>query len=88
MSATIMKCGCRAQGTTKIDGKDVPVCVIHLCTEVMEEQPNLEGRKAECTYCGKKKDSSADLPFFEYKPDSSTDRYYCGCIGILIKGLD
>lgn len=25
--------------------------------------------------------SSAELPFFEHKPDAATDRFYCGCFG-------
>ena len=76
-----MKCGCRAQGTTVKDGKEIPVCVTHLCFEPMEEIPDLTGRQAICSMCKKKKDSSIDLPFFEYHPDKEYDWYYCGCRG-------
>ena len=55
--------------------------VICDCTELADENPSLQGRKAKCSFCGQIKDSDYDLPFFEYKPDKEYDEYYCGCGG-------
>ena len=30
---------------------------------------------------GKERESSIELPFFEYKPDKEYDKFYCGCGG-------
>lgn len=51
----IMKCGCTANGTIRraAETETNPGCVIHSCTEVLENQPVLEGRKARCSYYGK-----------------------------------
>lgn len=55
--ATMMECGHAANGTTKVDGVDVPCCVIcgmgrgdtkHLTP--METQPDLTGRRSRCAY--------------------------------------
>lgn len=83
MKKYLMQCGHVAQGTTE-DGK--PVCVICFgidpkATEVAEELPDLTGRKARCPYCRKTRDSSFDLPFFDYKKDSEEDEFYDGCLG-------
>jgi len=79
---TVMQCGCRANARTR-DGK--PCCAIHVglhpgYNKPMEVQPALTGRRARCN-CGRSADSSASLPFFEYRPDQEYDGYYCGCLG-------
>ena len=91
MSDVLMKCGHTAQA---VDGGGNPVCVFCMCEEVAEEKPDLTGRKARCSYFGKtfrrggrmvtchgEADSKYTLPFFEYKPKSQYDAYYCGCWG-------
>ena len=78
----LMKCGHTANAEYD-DGK--PCCLI--CSpkreayEVVDGKPNLAGRKAKCTDCGKITDSRWDLPFFEYCPDKEFDRFYSGCQG-------
>ena len=74
----LMKCGHMGYGETS-DGK--PYCVICMCGETAEEEPNLEGRQASCIYCSKKEKSSLSLPFFEHQPTKEFDKYYCGCEG-------
>ena len=76
----LMACGHMSQGITA-DGKYI--CIVCGCEEPWKylEKHYLESRKARCIYCGKEKDSSEDLPFFEYKKDCEYDRYYCGCEG-------
>ena len=78
MFNVLMKCGHAANAKTATNR---PACAICGCLEIAEEQPNLIGRKAKCFYCGKKTDSSLDLPFFEYCADKKEDEYYCGCMG-------
>ena len=79
----LMKCGHIGYAKDK-DGN--PCCAICAGSTpdafiVEDNQPNLAGRKARCLYCGSLKDSSPDLPFFEYRPDRKFDGYYCGCKG-------
>lgn len=64
----MMKCG-HAAG-------DTPNAFI-----VEDKEIDLTGRKARCSYCGSLRDSSPNLPFFEYKPDREFDRFYDGCKG-------
>jgi len=87
MSEILMKCGHAANGK---DGNSNPVCVICLGTTpdartVVQDNPNLTGRKARCTYyggkCKSEIDSNFNLPFFNYRPDREYDEYYCGCYG-------
>lgn len=72
-----MACG---HVSTSEDG--IPCCL--MCKEitplaqVVTEAPNLEGRVAKCYICKRSKQSSLDLPFFEYMRDRY-DYYYCGC---------
>lgn len=78
-----MKCGHIGYAKDK-DGN--PCCVICAGSTpdafiVEDNQPNLAGRKARCLYCGSLKDSSPDLPFFEYRPDRKFDGFYDGCKG-------
>lgn len=48
--------------------------------EVTPEQ--LKGRIAKCGHgCGAMQSSSLNLAFFEYLPNQTVDRYYCGCFG-------
>lgn len=82
MENVLMKCGHTANA--KYDnGK--PCCLI--CApkkeayEIIEERPNLKGRRAKCTECNIIVDSSWDLPFFEYKPNEEYDSFYSGCWG-------
>lgn len=79
----MMKCGHAANAVDK-DGN--PCCAI--CAGftpnafiVDDSAPDLTGRKAKCCYCGKERESSPELPFFEYKPDKEYDKFYCGCWG-------
>jgi hypothetical protein len=78
----LMKCGHTANAEYD-DGK--PCCLI--CSpkreayEVVDEKPDLTGRKAKCTDCGEIVDSNWNLPFFEYCPDKEYDRFYSGCWG-------
>ena len=78
----LMKCGHTANAEYD-NGK--PCCLI--CSpkreayEVVEDKPNLTGRKAKCTDCGEIVNSNWNLPFFEYCPDKEYDRFYSGCWG-------
>lgn len=78
----LMKCGHTANAEYD-DGK--PCCLI--CSpkkeayEIVDEKPDLTGRKAKCTDCGEIVDSNWNLPFFEYCPDKEFDRFYSGCWG-------
>ena len=82
MNEVLMKCGHTANAEYD-DGK--PCCLI--CSpkreayEVVDEKPNLTGRKAKCTDCGEIVDSNWNLPFFEYCPYKEYDRFYSGCWG-------
>jgi len=83
MMNPLMKCGHAANATSR--GK--PVCVICYGIDegaavIDESPPDLAGRKAKCTYCKREKDSSLELPFFEYGEGKwKHDWYYCGCRG-------
>lgn len=88
----LMKCGHTAHAR---DEHGNPACIICNCTEVEENKPDLTDRKARCSYhgqtftrcngqtitCHGEADSSYRLPFFEHKPESEFDAYYCGCWG-------
>lgn len=91
MKKAIMKCGHVANATT-VDNQ--PACVICNCTTISEQEIDLTDRKARCTYygrmvshqgrtfrCTSENNSSTSLPFFEHKPESQYDEYYCGCWG-------
>lgn len=93
----MMKCGCSSNGAVltsvgveKID--PLPICITHQCTEPMESEPDLTGRKARCSYFGKRSirsgkkcesevDSSTKLAFFKHCPQKDHDEFYCGCFG-------
>jgi hypothetical protein len=82
----LMKCG-HSDNAKRVlnNGEQIPACVICGCTEVAETPIDLTGRKARCTYYGSKChseiDSRLNLAFFNHKPDSKYDEYYCGCWG-------
>lgn len=78
MTQIQMKCGHIANATTDT-GK--PCCAICNCHEIDNKTFNLVGRKAKCSWCGHIEDSNANLPFFQSKPNSNYDSYYCGCGG-------
>lgn len=79
-SKIVMRCGHVANHK---DFKGNPIC--SLCygydhnAKIINEHVNLQGRQAKCSFCGKIKNSSLQLPFFQYTPFLSTDLYYCGC---------
>ncbi len=55
--ATMMACGCAAQGVcSRRRGQEynppIPACVIHDCIEVAPSPPDLTGRRARCVYFG------------------------------------
>lgn len=75
-----MKCGHTSQATK--DGK--PICVIcypSIDSTTVVKEPDLTGRSAKCTMCGRKVESLSTLPFFNYRKNSEYDQYYCGCRG-------
>lgn len=84
-----MQCGHAANSLTQ-NGE--PACAI--CAGVRPgwdavetAHPNLEGRKAFCSYRFGPKgmhgevQSNLNLAFFEHRPDEPYDLYYCGCFG-------
>lgn len=77
----LMKCGHVANAT--YDGN--PCCAIcapnESAFEILEEDVDLSNRVAKCTDCGKERESSKDLPYFDYQPNKDHDEYYCGCQG-------
>ena len=68
MADILMNCGCRANASFQ----NKPCCAVHLCQEVVKEQPKLEERMAKCAY-GEHAivPSSLGLAFFEYKGPGS-----------------
>jgi hypothetical protein len=88
----MMDCGhsengvCVSQGEEEYD-PPIPCCVICDCVLISEDQPELYGRRAKCSYnnpygkCKSEITSSLELAFFEHQPDQEYDRYYCGCWG-------
>ncbi len=84
MTTPMMKCGHAANGINSNTRK--PVCVICIsinpgAEEIDESTPNFADRKSKCTYCSMTKPSSPELTFFEHRPKSPMDSYYCGCKG-------
>lgn len=85
----IMKCGCAAnakcdkfQGVEYKPAKEC--CLHHMCFEEAEEQPNIEGRFARCSYyrtCKTQVASNFNLAFFSYRPEKEFDDFFCGCKG-------
>jgi hypothetical protein len=54
-------------------GKEVYNCETHYPKMLTTDS---RGKK----HCGSLVDSSYSLPFFEYKPNSKEDSFYCGCM--------
>lgn len=84
MNNPLMECGHAAQDVDIKTNK--PCCVICIginpeAEKVRQVLPDLTGRKAKCSYGCREVDSSFNLAFFEYRPNDSVDRYYCGCYG-------
>lgn len=84
MMNKLMKCGHSANGFGVVEGVRTPCCVC--CFPRPESMrlappPDLEGRKARCPDCGSEVPSDVGLAFFGYRPDRSTDSFYCGCRG-------
>lgn len=83
----MMKCGHAANAQyTDTDGNKKPCCAIcaginSRAYEIADDVPDLSGRKARCSYCGKTTESNFNLAFFEYRPDRETDSFYDGCMG-------
>lgn len=77
----MMKCGHSANAIKVLNGKEKPCCLICDCDEPAEKTPNLKGRKAKCSYCGRIQKSELTLPFFEYRPNQKFDSFYDGCGG-------
>lgn len=87
--AVLMKCGCVAMATCSGKGgvrfdPPIPACIIHDCYEVASDKPDLNGRKASCSYKPRGHadvPSSYDLAFFEYRgvgSPSATTQCKCG----------
>lgn len=82
MGEVIMKCGHAANATHNGN----PVCAICFgltpdAEIIADTAPDLTGRKAMCSQCGRITDSSENLLFFEYRPEQEYDSFYCGCKG-------
>lgn len=75
---TWMKCGCLVASAPDTE----PVCIVHMCRE-QGTGPDLTGRTAKCTDCGRRLPSTeaATQAFFRYQPDRAEDSWYCGCRG-------
>lgn len=79
--ATLMKCGCVAQGVLRAKGgvtfdPPIPSCLVHDCTDVADAMPDLAGRMAECAYLPNGhalKPSSFELPFFVFRGEGSPE---------------
>ncbi len=89
MKTTLMKCGHTAQAI--VSKTKEPVCLIcHGNPEAavpVKMLPDLSGRLAKCTMCGRKEKSSIDLPFFEYRGlGSRTSENQCHICGYFTKG--
>ena len=73
----LMKCGHIANALT---GDNKPCCVICECYEEAQQKVDVSGRMMKCS-CGKTEPSNPNAAFFEYKPNSDFDSFYCGCWG-------
>lgn len=83
--SVIMQCGHNDYALRRFeDGSTIRCCAICDPPESetpMDPQPDLAGREAKCPDCGRRVPSSANLPFFRYRPKMAYDSYYCGCRG-------
>ena len=90
-----MECGHSANAEHVLeDGTKIPSCAICMCDKIVEDKPDLTGRKARCDYFGQtfrhsgrmvtchgETNSKYSLAFFEHRPTRPFDKYYCGCYG-------
>lgn len=98
IDGVMMECGHAANAVQVLDDKRYPCCAI--CAgitrgdlkpyTVATNPPDLEGRRARCSYFGTSHDgvvckgeepSTPRLAFFEHCADGEFDRFYCGCWG-------
>lgn len=79
----MMRCG-HAANATKLDKPVCAICIgITPDAQVVDENPpDLTGREAECPYCKRRAPSNPSMvAFFEHRPNSPLDTFYCGCRG-------
>lgn len=81
----IMACGCSSNAKRETEtGEWVESCAIHGCIEVADDQPDLTGRQAHCSYGQHAfKPSSTSLAFFEYRGKGSRHERVCKHCGYL-----
>lgn len=78
----MMGCGHAANATTTEGAHVCAICFgIHPGAAEVVTRPDLSGREAECTYCGRRKPSHPSLAFFGYRADATVDGFYDGCRG-------
>ena len=87
----LMKCGHTANATQQIPNNDNSGKIsIHCCViccgivkgnNIVQDKPDLSGRKSQCSSCKGITDSKWTLPFFEYRPKDEYDGHYDGCFG-------
>lgn len=78
----IMVCGHANQG----QANGIHVCLICIglrkgADQVVDPQPSLDGRTAQCRDCRATRPSGMNLAFFAFCPSSTNDSFYCGCRG-------
>ena len=76
----MMECGHAANAHDKYNNPTCAICIgiYPGATTVAKNPPNLEGRQATCT-CGNLKQSSTNLPFFEFLGPGATDDTCANC---------
>ncbi len=78
----MMRCGHAANATDENGNPSCVICVgIVPGATVVDEPPDLTGRRAKCPDCDLFVDSETSLAFFEHRPNKDFDMYYCGCSG-------
>jgi hypothetical protein len=75
----MMKCGHAANARHKIEGGWEPSCVICLCYEIDDAPPELETRRARCSYYGKKSADGRYRSTNESNYGDSTPGVRCQC---------
>jgi hypothetical protein len=79
----VMTCGCASNGfLVNADKSQTPCCVVHECTELAPEVPDLSGRIAICLSCKRERESSFTLAFFGHLGEGSRQATEtCGACG-------
>lgn len=84
----MMKCGHAANAYTEDMKPCCAICIgLNPNAVIVDEEPiDLTGRIAICSQHkmgagGGRAPSDTNLPFFEHRPNSEHDSYYCGCYG-------